>query len=375
MTKNTVFIGLDTHKESIAVALAEEGRSGEIRYFGQIPNEPAAVLKLVKNLGGKYGKLFFCYEAGPCGYGLQRQIASLGHDCVVIAPSNTPTKKGIRIKTDRRDALELSRLHRAGDLTPIWVPDEAHEAIRDLVRSRITAMLMLMKYRQHLQSFLLRHGRKFPGKTHWTKTHFNWIRSQRFDHPAHHILIEESLAAIRDSNDRLERLEKQIMNLLPEWTLAPVVHAFQAMRGISQLAAVILVSEIGDFQRFSRPGQLVSYLGLSPSEHSSGNRTIRGPITKAGSARGRRMLIEGAWAYRMHARVSNYATKRHVGLSKEVLEIGWKAQIRLCQRYRSMRARGKNHNVVVTAIAREMACFLWAIARTVKLPFPAALAS
>lgn len=375
MTNNTVFIGLDTHKETIAVALAEEGRSGEIRYFGQIRNEPAAVLKLVKNLAGKYGKLFFCYEAGPCGYGLQRQIAGLGHDCVVIAPSNTPTKKGIRIKNDRRDAQELARLHRAGDLTPIWVPDEAHEAIRDLVRSRITAMEMLKRYRQHLQSFLLRHGRIFSGKTHWTKTHLHWIRSQRFDHPAHHILIEESLAAIRDSNDRLERLEQQIMKLLPDWGLTPVVHAFQAMRGISQLAAVILVSEIGDFQRFSNPGQLVSYLGLSPSEHSSGNKVIRGPITKAGSARGRRVLIEGAWAYQKPARVSNYAARRHVGLPKEVLEIGWKAQIRLCQRYRSMRARGKNNNVVVTAIAREMACFLWAIARTVKLPYTAALAS
>jgi len=242
------------------------------------------VLKLVKNLACRYGKLFFCYEAGPCGYGLQRQITGFGHDCVVISPSHTPTKKGVRVKTDRRDAQALARLHRAGDLTPIWVPDEAHEAIRDLVRSRITAMLMLMKYRQHLQAFLLRHGRIFPGKTHWTKTHFHWIRSQRFDHPAHHILVEESLAAIRDSNDRLERLEQQIMNLLPDWTLTPVVKAFQAMRGVSQLAAVILVSEIGDFQRFSHPGQFVSYLGLSPSEHSSGNRTIRGPITKAGSA-------------------------------------------------------------------------------------------
>ncbi len=210
MTNNTAFIGLDTHKEMIAVAIADEGRSGEVRYFGQIPNEPTAVLKLVKKLASKYGKLLFCYEAGPCGYGLQRQIAGLGHDCVVIAPSNTPTKKGIRIKTDRRDAQELARLHRAGDLTPIWVPDEAHEAVRDLVRSRITAMLMLMKYRQHLQSFLLRHGRIFPGKTHWTKTHFHWIRSQQFAHPAHHILIEESLAAIRDSKDRLERLARII---------------------------------------------------------------------------------------------------------------------------------------------------------------------
>lgn len=258
MTNNTAFIGLDTYKETIAVAIAEDGRDGEVRYYGQIANQPAAVLKLVKKLADKYGKLFFCYEAGPCGYGLQRQIAGLGHECVVIAPSHTPTKKGVHVKNDRRDALELARLHRAGDLTSIWVPDEAHEAIRDLVRARITAMDMLKKYRQHLQGFLLRHGRIFPGKSHWTKTHITWIREQKFEHPAHHILIEENLAAIRDSQDRLTRLEQQIMKLLPTWKLAPVVQAIQAMRGVSDIAAVILVSEIGDFQRFTHPRQFVS---------------------------------------------------------------------------------------------------------------------
>jgi transposase len=299
MTKNTVFIGLDTSKDAIAIAIAEDDRDGEVRYFGQIANEPAAVLKLVKKMASKYDKLFFCYEAGPCGYGLQRQIAGLGHDCVVIAPSHTPVKRGVHVKNDRRDALELARLHRAGDLTSIWVPDESHEAIRDLVRARTTAMEMLKRHRQHLQAFLLRHGRVFQGKTHWSKAHIRWIRELKFDHPAHHILIEENLAAIRDSQDRQARLEQQIMNLLPSWALAPVVNAVQAMRGISETAAVILVSEIGDFNRFAHPTQLVSYLGLSPSEHSSGKSVIRGPITKAGTARGRRVLIEGAWTYRL----------------------------------------------------------------------------
>jgi|SRR5271157_803937 len=368
MTNNTAFIGLDTHKETIAVAIAEDGRDGEVRYYGQIANQPAAVLKLVKKIADKYGKLFFCYEAGPCGYGLQRQIVGLGHECVVIAPSHTPVKKGVHVKNDRRDALELARLHRAGDLTSIWVPDEAHEAIRDLVRARITAMDMVKKYRQHLQGFLLRHGRIFPGKSHWTKTHISWIRELKFEHPAHHILIEENLAAIRDSQDRLARLEQQITKILPSWALAPVVQAFQAMRGISEIAAVILVAEIGDFNRFAHPRQLVSYLGLAPSEHSSGKSIIRGPITKAGTARGRRILIEGAWAYRMPARVGRNMAFRHDGLTKDVLDIAWKAQVRLCQRFRAMRARGKNHNVVVTAIAREMACFIWAIARTVAIP-------
>jgi len=375
MTNNTLFIGLDTHKETIAVAIAEDSREGEVRYYGQIANEPSAVLKLIKKLAGKYGKLFFCYEAGPCGYGLQRQIAGLGHDCVVIAPSHTPTKKGVHVKNDRRDALELARLHRAGDLTTIWVPDEAHEAMRDLVRARTAAMDMVKKYRQHLQSFLLRHGRMYQGKSPWTKTHINWIRELKFDHPAHYILIEENLAAIRDSQERLSRLEQQIMELLPGWTLAPVVQAMQAMRGVSDIAAVILVSEIGDFSRFAHPRQFVSYLGLSPSEHSSGNRVIRGPITKAGSKHARRVLIEGAWAYRYSARVAKDMASRQPGLAKEVLDIAWKAQVRLCQRFRTMRARGKHHNVAVVAIAREMACFLWAIARTVSLPAQAAQAA
>jgi transposase len=367
MTKNTAFIGLDTHKMNIAVAIADEDRTSEVRYYGQIANEPAAVSKLVKRLASKYGKLFFCYEAGPCGYGLQRQIVGLGHDCVVISPAHTPTKKGVAIKNDQRDALSLARLHRAGDLTPIWIPDEAHEAIRDLVRARISAMETLKKHRQHLSAFLLRHGRIYPGKCAWTKTHIKWIRERGFDHPAHHILITESLAAIQDSLDRMIRLEQQIVTLLPSWPLAPVMQAIQAMRGISQISAVILVAEIGDFNRFGHPGQLVSYLGLSPSEHSSGSRVIRGPITKAGTARGRRVLIEGAWAYRLPARVSTLTAKRHIGVPKEIRDIAWKAQIRLCHRFRAMRARGKNQNVVVTAIAREMACFIWAIARKTSL--------
>ncbi len=263
MKHNTVFIGLDTHKETIAVALAEEGRKGEVRYYGQIANEPAAVLKLVKKLSGNYTKLHFCYEAGPCGYGLQRQLTGLGHECAVIAPSHTPTKKGVRVKNDRRDALELARLHRAGDLTPIWVPDAEHEAIRDLVRTRMAAMHMAKKSRQHLQGFLLRHGRIYPGKSHWTKTHVAWIRELQFDHPAHYIVIEEALAAIRDNLARRDRLEEQIRRLLPSWKLAPVAEALQAMRGVSEITAIILAAEIGDFHRFTHPRQLVSYLGFS----------------------------------------------------------------------------------------------------------------
>jgi transposase len=366
MTHTTAFIGLDTHKETIAVAIADDGRDGEVRYFGQIANEPAAVLKLVKKLTGKYATLHFCYEAGPCGYGLQRQIASLGQDCVVIAPSHTPAKTGVRVKNDKRDALSLARLHRAGDLTTIWIPDEAHEAMRDLVRARIAAMETLKRHRQQLQGFLLRHGRIYPGKTHWTKMHIEWIRQLKFEHGAHHFVIEENLAGIRDSRDRLARLELQIANLLPSWSLAPVVQAIQAMRGISEIAAVILAAEIGDFSRFAHPRHFVSYLGLAPSEHSSGKRVNRGHITKTGSKHARRALIEGAWTYRTSARVGHKAGRRQEGIAKDVLDMAWKAQTRLCHRFRAMTARGKNQNVVATAIAREIACFVWAISRTVQ---------
>jgi transposase len=239
--------------------------------------------------------------------------------------------------------------------------------MRDLVRARIAAMEAVRRYRQQLQGFLLRHGRIYPGKTHWTKTHIDWIRRLKFEQAAHHYVIEENLTGIRDSHDRQARLEQQIANLLPSWSLAPVVEAIQAMRGISEMSAVILAAEVGDFSRFPHPQQFVSYLGLSPSEHSSGKRVIRGGITKAGSKHARRVLIEGAWAYRLPARVGHKAAARQKGLAKDVLDTAWKAQSRLCHRFRVLCARGKNQNIVATAIAREIACFVWEIAQAVPI--------
>ncbi len=374
MPHSSAFIGLDTHKKTIAVAIADDGRDGEVRYFGQIANDRVAVGKLVKTLVGKYDRLSFCYEAGPCGYGLQRQIAGLGHDCIVVAPSMVPRKKGDRIKNDRRDARSLARLHRAGEMTAIWVPDEAHEAIRDLVRARTATMESTRRYRQQLQGFLLRQGRIYTGKTNWTKSHLQWIREQKFEHPAHYVVIEENLSGIRGGQERLKRLEQQIVELLPSWSLASIVSSMQAMRGISLIAAVILASEIGDFNRFDHPGKLVAYLGLSPSEHSSGERVARGSITKAGSPRARRVLIEGAWAYRLPPRNRSTGPRLH-GLSDAVQEIAWKAQLRICQRFRLLAKRGKHNNVIVTAVAREMVCFIWAIAREVSPPSLATIAA
>jgi transposase len=361
-----VYVGLDTSKRTISVALAAAGRDGEVRFFGDIDSTPEAVEHLVRKLAQRHRRLVFAYEAGPTGYGLQRQIMALGHDCAVVAPSLIPKRPGERVKTNRRDALTLAKLHRAGELTPVWVPDPSHEAMRELVRAREAAMEELRRTRQHLQSFLLRHGRVFPGRGAWTKAHTRWLCELRFEHPAQHLVLAEYRQAILDAEVRLERLTEQVTELVPAWSMAPVIAAYQALRGVSFLTAVTFVAEIGDVRRFDSPRQLMAYLGLVPSESSTGERVRRGGITKAGNGRARRVLIEGAWTYRFPARMSRPLQERQNGLPKAVCEIAWKAQLRLCSRYRKLMARGKRQGVVTAAIAREMAAFLWAIGREVE---------
>lgn len=366
-----LFVGLDTSKLKISVAVAESERNGEVRFFGDISAEPASVASMVAKLAQGGGKLHFCYEAGPTGYDLHRQIIGLGHDCQVVAPSLVPKRPGDRVKTNRRDAVSLARLHRAGELTAVWVPDEAHEAVRDLVRAREGANDALKKARQHLQSFLLRHGRIYTGRTRWTRAHSRWLAAQTFTHPAHHIVLAEYVQAIEDAGVRLDRLSKQVAEAVASWSMAPVVEAYQAMRGIAFLSAVTFVVEIGDVQRFETAPQLMAYLGLVPSESSTGERVKRGGITKAGNMRARRVLIEGAWSYRFPARVSPDIQARMDGLPRSVREIAWKGQIRLCARYRKLIMAGKLKTVAVTAIAREMAAFLWAIGQEVTPAAPA----
>ena len=364
--KSKVFVGLDTSKLKIAVALAEEGRQGEVRFLGEIDNTPEAVRRLVGKLASRYSEVLFCYEAGPTGYGLQRQIAALGHECVVIAPSLIPKRPGERVKTNRRDALTLARLHRAGELTAIWVPDPGHEAVRELVRAREAAMADLRAKRQHLQSFLLRHGRLFPGRKPWTRAHARWLSELAFEHPAQYLVLREYRQGLEDAQARLERLTQQIAEVLTTWSMAPVVEAYQALRGVALVAAVTFVAEIGDVRRFESPRQLMAYLGLVPCESSTGERVRRGSITKAGNTRVRRVLIEGAWTYRFPARMSRLLQERQANLPQIVRTIAWKAQVRLCARYRRLMAAGKRQTVVTTAIAREMAAFLWAIGHAVE---------
>ena len=365
------YVGLDVHKATVAVAVVEGGRGGEVRQLGIFENRPEVLSKLAARLSNKNCRISFCYEAGPCGYGLHRLLTSYGHDCVVVAPSLIPMKAGERVKTDRRDALMLAKLHRAGELTPIWIPDAGHEAMRDLVRARATAGRVLSKARQHLQSFLLRHDRIYRGLRAWTSAYRRWLTTVRFEHPAQQIVLQDYIHAVEDAEARRDRLTRQINDLLPSWAMAPVALALQAMRGVALVVAVTVVAEVGDFRRFANPRQLMAYLGLVPSEHSAGGSIRRGAITKAGNALARRVLIEGAWTYRMPARVSRKLHDRLEPLPAAIRDIAWKAQIRLCARYRRLAAAGKPKVVVTTAIAREMVGFIWAIAQVAQPPLSA----
>ena len=365
--QNIAYVGLDVHKATIAVTLAEDGRDGAVRFIGTIPNTPLDVQKLVKQLAKKERRLEFCYEAGGCGYGIYRQIVELGHGCTVVAPSLIPRKPGDRIKTDRRDAAKLAVQHRSGDLTAVWVPDEVHEAMRDLVRARIDAVMQLMRARQQLLAFLLRHGRVYTSGKNWTLKHRKWLASQSFPQPAHQIVFQDYVEAVTTAQERRDQLEKRILATVANWSLATLVDALRALRGLDFISVVTFVAAIGDLSRFQTARQLMAYLGLVPSEQSSGERIRRGGITKTGNREARRMLVEAAWSYRYPARVAQEKSDIIVRQPKSIRDIAWKAQTRLCQRYRRLSALGKKPTVVVAAIARELSGFIWAIGKEVKL--------
>src|ERR1700726_4000398 len=348
-----VFVGLDTSKLRNAVAIAEGGRAGEVRFLGEIENTGAATAKLVRKLAAKHQRLTFCYEAGPTGYGLYRLIKSLGHECIVVAPSLIPKRPGDRVQTNRRDALSLVKLLRAGELTAVWVPDERHEAMRDLSRARLAVTKDLQGKRQQISSLMLRLGRIFPGKTTWGPAHMKWLMAQKLEHREQRIAFEELLEGIRQESERVERLEKAIREAVPEWSLAAVVAALQARRGIDLIGAGGGPAENGDLSRFQNPRELMGYLGLVPTENSTGDKVKRGGITKAGNGRARRILVEAAWSYRYPPRVSRDKQPKVEAAPRRVREIAWKAQTRLCGRFRSLERKGKRRIVIATAIARE----------------------
>jgi transposase len=357
---------MDVHKNSITIAIAEEGSRDSARVYGTISNDLEALDKFRRKMVSTASELHFVYEAGPCGYGIHRHLTGKGFNCMVTAPSMIPKKSGERIKNDTRDAKTLARLHRAGELTAVYVPDIQNEAIRDLSRAREDAVIAGRKAKQRLNAFLLRQGIIYSGKSKWSKAYFNWLSDIAMPHAAQQIALQEYIDAVHESLKRIDRLTEQIRQMVPEWRLAPIVEALQAARGVSLIVAVTMLAEIGDLNRFKHPEHLMAYLGLVPSEHSSGGSTKRGGITKTGNGHARKVLIEAAWAYRLQPRVSRALRKRQENLSEPIRQIAWKAQLRLCGRYRRLMAKGKPKQVVVTSIARELSAFLWAIAKQLQ---------
>jgi transposase len=315
----------------------------------------------------KAAHLVFVYEAGPCGYWLYRYLRKKGHDCWVVAPSLIPKKAGDRVKTDRRDAVQLARLMRSGDLTPVYVPQVEDEAIRDLTRARGDAVGDLKAAKFRLKAFLLRHDIRYPGRSTWGPAHLRWLSKVVCPTPAQQIVFPEYVRAVNEHTERLQRLEQELQDHVNTWRLQPVVEALQALRGVQFTVAVTLVAELGDLTRFENPRQLMSYLGLTPSEYSSGEHLRQGSIAKTGNTHARRALVEGPWAYRYPAKVSRHPQLRLEKLPKPVQDTSWKAQVRLCRRYRQLSARGKNPHKVVVAIARELIAFVWAIAKQVPV--------
>lgn len=360
------FVGLDVHADSIAVAVAEDGRDGEVRTLGTIPNHGDAVRKLVQKLGGAK-ELRACYEAGPTGYALYWQLVELGVECEVVAPSLIPTKSGDRVKTDRRDAMKLARCYRAGELTAVWVPDRAHEALRDLVRARESAKKDQLRARHRLGKFLLRGGRRSPeAHTAWGTAHLDWIRGQKFEHTAQQVTMIDYLSEVDHAAERLRRLEQAIDDAVKTAhpTTRAIIDGLQALRGVAKLTATTLAVEVGRFSRFEGARQLMSWSGTTPSEHSTGGpgRHRRGTMTKAGNAHLRRVLFEAAWSYRHYPKKSVALQKRQRQLPAHLNEIAWKAQHRLHKRYVVLLGRGKPHTKVIAAIARELLGFVWALA-------------
>jgi transposase len=363
MKNFTTFIGMDVHKDTIAVAIGE--RYGTPRYYGEIANTSEAITKLIKKVVPKGSRAAFCYEAGPCGYGVYRHITDMGHRCDVVAPSLIPKKAGDRVKTDRRDAVKLTRLYRAGELTAVWVPDQQQEAMRDLTRIREDMKSMERHARQRLSGFLLRNKKIYMGNNKWTQAHFRWLEKVSFESSVQQIVFQEYVDAVKHLQERVTSLEDEMRKALEGWSLGVIVEALMALRGVNLVTAITIVAEVGDMSRFDNPRQFMAYLGLVPSEHSTGNRQKRGGITKTGNGHVRRLLVESSWCYRLPARKTAHLQRKAEKTTEAVQEIAWKAQKRLCRRYWHLTFKGKLKVQACTAVARELAGFIWAVAREI----------
>jgi len=364
--KELLYVGLDVHAQTVSIAIA--GSSGEVRNYGSVSSSLGTLEKTMCRIRKAHpgAELRVCYEAGPTGFVMARRFAQLGVDCTVVAPSLIPNRSGDRVKTDPRDAVKLARLHRAGELTGVHVPDATDEAMRDLCRARTDAVQDLRRGRAQLKAFLLRNGYRYSGKSAWTEAHRRYLRELVLPHAAQRVVLEDSLRAITTAEERIARLEEQMEVLLESWPMKPVAEALMGLRGFQTVSAMVLVSELGGAWRFSHPRQLMSYLGLVPTENTSGGRRRQGAISKAGNSHARWLLIEAAHHYRLSPKISKELSRRQEHLSTEIKDCSWKAQTRLHHRMMKLYARGKRPNKVIVAVARELVGFVWAIFRLME---------
>lgn len=369
-TPNAIYIGLDVHKEKTSIAILEAKRDSEPRYYGEINTSQHALERAMRRISKQQKRelcdLHVCYEASGCGFWIARRLLQMGVKCEVIAPSLIPTRSGDRVKTDKRDALKLAKSLRANDLVAVNIPDSVDEAVRDLCRGRTDAVDDLRRARARLLALLRRLGYKYDGKTHWSQAHMNYLRGLKLPDTAHNIVLEDNLTLIDFHLKRIEKIEGEMLNLLVDWQRRPLVEAMMAFKGFKHIAAMVTVSEIGTFSRFEHPKKLMAFLGLVPSENSSGGKQRQGGISKCGNPHARWILIEQATHYRYDPKVSEQLSRRQGGLDRWILELSWSTQIRLNTRFKTLRKRLMHHNKIKVAVARELCAFLWELGTRIE---------